>query len=94
VLSDVFVGRIHSAVVTGVNLETNSVTVEWLEKNEIKGKEARISFIMVTLCNRADHYIFAVVSFFFLSFFFSPSLSGRRLDVCHTSTHCMALVQI
>jgi len=69
VLSGVFVGRIHSAVVTGVNLETNSVTVEWLEKNEIKGKEARVSFIMVTLCNKADHYIFAVVSFFFLSFF-------------------------
>ena len=40
--------------------------------------------IMVALCNRADRYIFAVVSFFFLlSFFFfsSPNLSGRRLDV-------------
>jgi len=29
-----------------------------------------------------------------LSFFSSPNLSGRRLDVYHTSTHGVALVQI
>jgi len=47
---------------------------------------------MVALCNRADHYIFAL---WFLSFFFSsPNLSGRRLDVYHTSTRGVALVQI
>ena len=48
------------------------------------------SFFMVALCNRADHYIFALwflssSSFFF--FFSSPNLSGRRLDVYHTSFH-------
>jgi len=32
--------------------------------------------------------------FFFLSFFSSPNLSDRRLDVYHTSTHGVALVQI
>ena len=51
-------------------------------------------FVMVALWNRAHHYIFALwllLSFFFLS---SPNLSGRRLDVCHTSTHGVALVQI
>ena len=33
---------------------------------------------------------------FILSFvlFSSPNLSGRRLDVCHTSTHGVALVRI
>jgi len=39
---------------------------------------------MVALCNRADHYIFALwflSSFFLLFFFFSPNLSGWRLDV-------------
>jgi len=48
---------------------------------------------MVALCNRADHYIFAL---WFLSFFFFslPNLSGRRLDVYHTSTHGVALVRI
>jgi len=59
-------------------------------------------FLMVALCNRADHYIFALwflsfflSSFFLLSFFFSsPNLSGRRLDVYHTSTHGVALVRI
>jgi len=58
----------------------------------------KMLFVMVALCNRADHYVFALrfLSFFFLSFFFfsSPNLSGRRLDVYHTSTHGVALVQI
>jgi len=43
---------------------------------------------MVALCNRADHYIFALwflSSFFLLFFFFSPNLSGWRLDVYHTT---------
>jgi len=55
--------------------------------------------IMAALCNRACHYIFAVISsFFFLSFFYllisSPILSRRTLDVYHTSTHGVALVRI
>jgi len=49
--------------------------------------------IMAALYNRADHFIVAMVSsFFFL--FSSPNLSGRRLDVYHTSIHDVALVQI
>jgi len=54
-------------------------------------------FFMVALCNRADHiYFHPVVSFHLLSssFFSSPNLSGRRLDVYHTSTHGVALVRI
>jgi len=39
----------------------------------------------------AGHYIFAVVSFFLL-FYSSSNLSGRRLNVYHTSTHGVALV--
>jgi len=55
--------------------------------------------IMAALCNRGA-IIFLPCSFFLLlllssSFFFSsPNLSGRRLDVCHTSTHGVALVRI
>ena len=52
--------------------------------------------VMVALWNRADHYIF-ILSFVLLSSFFlfsSPNLSRRRLDVCHTSTHSVALVWI
>jgi len=44
---------------------------------------------MAALYNRAGHYIFALW-FLLYSFFFrfsSPNLSGRRLDVYHTSTH-------
>jgi len=52
--------------------------------------------IMVALWNRADHYIL-LCGFFFclsLSFFSSPNLSRRRLDVCYTSTHGVALPNI
>ena len=34
-------GRIHSAVVSGVNLAARSITVEWFEGGETKGKEVR-----------------------------------------------------
>ena len=40
-------------------------------------------------------YIFSCCGLFFLSFFLSsPNLGRRRLDVCHTSTHGVALVRI
>ena len=41
-------------------------------------------------------YIFSCCGLFFLlsSFFSSPNLSRRRTDVCHTSTHGVALVRI
>ena len=37
----IVLGRIHSAVVSGVNAEAHSVTVEWFEKGETKGKEVK-----------------------------------------------------
>jgi len=50
--------------------------------------------VMAALCNRGA-IIFLPCSFYLLSFFFSsPNLSGRTLDVYHTSTHGVALVQI
>jgi len=59
-----------------------------------KQKVPYLYFIfMVTLCNRADHYIF--ILFLSSSFFFSsPNLSGRRLDVYHTLAHGVTLVRI
>jgi len=49
---------------------------------------------MVAVWNRAHHYIFALWFLLSSPFFCSPNLSRRRLDVCHTSTHGVALVQI
>ena len=50
-------------------------------------------FFMAALCHRTGHYIFAMwfLSIFYLSFFSSPNLSSRRLDVYHTLTHGVAL---
>jgi len=39
-------------------------------------------------------YIFALWFLLSIFFFSSPNLSRRRLDVCHTSTHGVALVRI
>jgi len=52
--------------------------------------------VMVAIWNRADHYInfHAVVSYYLLSIFSSLNLSGRTLDVYHTSTHGVVLVRI
>ena len=49
-------------------------------------------FVMVAQWNRPDHYVFAL--WLLLLFFSSPNLSRRRLDVCHTSIHGVALVRI
>ena len=52
--------------------------------------------VMAALRNRANRYILPCD--FFLSsiylLFFSPNLSGRRLDVYHTLTYGVALVRI
>ena len=40
-------GRIHQAVVTGTAPETSSVTVEWYEKGETKGKEVELEMIQL-----------------------------------------------
>jgi len=50
---------------------------------------------MVALWNRADHYVF-IMWFLLLSSFFPRLISAVpcRLDVCHTSTHGVVLVQI
>jgi len=49
---------------------------------------------MAALFNRAGQYIFAVWFLLSSSFCSLPNLSGRRLDVYHTSTHGVALVRI
>lgn len=39
-----FLGRIHQAMVTSLNEDNESVTVEWIENGDTKGKEVS-SFI-------------------------------------------------
>lgn len=42
-----FSGRVHSAVVSGVNWNSRSVTVEWFEQGETKGKELPVDQILI-----------------------------------------------
>ena len=55
-------------------------------------------FFMAALRSKSGYYIFALwflSSIYLLSLFYSsPNLSGRKLDVYHTSTHGVALVRI
>jgi len=46
------IGRIHSSLVSGVNLDTKSVTVEWFENGETKGKEVLKFFLFTTVIHR------------------------------------------
>ena len=50
--------------------------------------------IMAALRSRCGHYIFVLFLSIFFYLFPSPNISGRRLDVYHTSTHGVALVRI
>lgn len=43
----VWLGRVHSAVVSGVDWTQRSVTVEWFEHGETKGKELPVEQILV-----------------------------------------------
>ena len=52
-----------------------------------------IRFIMAAYVADAD-IIFLHCDFYLLFLYSSPNLSGRRLDVYHTSTHDVALVRI
>ena len=49
---------------------------------------------MVALWNMAYRYIFMLWCVVLLLFFSSPNLNCRRLDVCYTFTHGVALVRI
>jgi len=54
---------------------------------------------MAALRTRGEHCISTAavtisLSYFFFLLFSSPILSGRKLDVYHTSTHDVVLVQI
>ena len=50
-----------------------------------------LGLIVATLHSRCGHYIFIL---WFLLLFYSPNLSGHRMDVYHTSTYGVATVQI
>ena len=56
------------------------------------------SIAAVYMVNKVGYIIFLPCGFFLLSsfylFFLTYNLSGRRLDVYHTSTHDVALVRI
>lgn len=41
-----FLGRIHSAMVSKINTASRSVTVEWYERGETKGKEVELDHII------------------------------------------------
>jgi len=78
-----------------------SVKVQDRDVDRVRNKMSLVFFFvyLTKLCGHlwppcvADaDIIFLPCGYFF--FFSSPNLSRRRLDVCHTSTHDVALVQI
>lgn len=41
-----FLGRVHSAMVSKINPPSRSVTVEWYERGETKGKEVELDMLL------------------------------------------------
>jgi len=83
----------RTASATGELYTANgSVSARAFPENPVRRLQRFKLILSATLRSRCGHYIFAL---WFLSFFFSsPNLSGRGLDVYHTSTHDVALVRI
>ena len=50
-------GRVHSAMISGINKELNSVMVEWYENGEAKGKE-------VSFCNYSYSSYMTYIEFY------------------------------
>lgn len=42
-----FLGRIHQAMVTSLNEDNESVTVEWIENGDTKGKEVNLIILEI-----------------------------------------------
>jgi len=82
------VSHAHNMTFAYINCEVDQLTA--VQQHSCAG------LFMVALWNTADHYMIILSFVLLLPFFFfsSPNLSRRRLDVCHTSTHGVALVWI
>jgi len=53
-----------------------------------------LPLVRAALRSRCGHYILQLWFLLLLCFFILVCSCGRRLDVCHTSTHDVALVRI
>lgn len=42
----ILLGRVHSAMVSKINPQSRSVTVEWYERGETKGKEVELDMLL------------------------------------------------
>jgi len=91
-VSELLSSCLYRTVVVDPNLLLPSFAAQALSANnrckpemveQLAGE--KLAFIMVALCNKADHYIFILFLSFFFFFISSPNLSGQRLDVYHTS---------
>lgn len=50
-------GRVHPAVISGYNEATHSVTVEWFENDETKGKEIDVRHVMSLKENQVTNQV-------------------------------------
>ena len=58
-------GRIHQAVVTQLNIASNSVSVEWSERNETKGKEIELEALYALNQNLLVNDLYLKIKFNF-----------------------------
>lgn len=53
------IGRVHEAIITGLNPDAKSATVEWFERGETKGKEVSFKISDFYVCESHEiNFIF------------------------------------
>jgi len=78
---------------TGLRASTGGVLATKSERKMLAStfSYSPYAWLVIMVAYEIGQTVCPVVSSFFFSL---PNLSGRRLDICHTSTHGVALVRI
>lgn len=58
-----FLGRIHQAMVTSLNEDNESVTVEWIENGDTKGKEVNLIILEILSFENCVIYVHMTLEF-------------------------------
>jgi len=84
---------VHSAIVSGLNYDSRTVTVEWFEKGETKGKE--VCFSDILLWHNSQFYLlFCLVQINFnFEVHFRIIIANRKLSGCKETTTTTTLLQ-
>ena len=90
-VDDIFTGRIHQAMVTSLNEDNESVTVEWIENGDTKGKEVNHHLLPQCISGTSVCFYFPQQLFCNYAKTFRPSSLHVHPDVTLCVLICISL---